>query len=94
MYAALRQVMQLHKARLGLDAGKSTGEALWSFVPPVHFRRKPLVETALNAWSTARLARTMEQLADAAFNVRKTPALADALTQRALLSIAQSARRR
>jgi DNA polymerase III subunit delta len=94
MYAALRQVMQLHKARLGLDAGKSSDEALWSFVPPVHFRRKPLVETALNAWSTARLARTMEQLADAAFNVRRSPALADALTQRALLSIAQSARRR
>ena len=94
MYAALRQVMQLHKARLGLDGGKSTDEALWSFVPPVHFRRKPLVETALNTWSTARLARVMEQLADAAFNVRRTPALADALTQRALLSIAQSARRK
>jgi DNA polymerase III subunit delta len=94
MYAALRQVMQLHKGRLSLDAGKSADEALWSFIPPVHFRRKPLVETALNAWSTARLARTMEQLAEAAFNVRRTPALADALTQRALLSIAQSARRK
>jgi DNA polymerase III subunit delta len=97
MYATLRQVLQLHKARIGLDAGKSTDEALWSFVPPVHFRRKPLVEAALNAWSAARLARAVEQLAEATLNVRRLRApideLATPLTQRALLSIAQSARR-
>jgi hypothetical protein len=36
----------------------------------------------------------MEQLGEAALNVRRTPALAEALAQRALLSIAMAARRR
>jgi DNA polymerase-3 subunit delta len=91
---ALRHVMQLHKARLVVESGKSTDDALYSFIPPVHFRRKPLVESALANWSTARLQRVMEQLADASLNVRRTPALADALSQRALLAIAMTARRK
>jgi DNA polymerase-3 subunit delta len=36
----------------------------------------------------------MGQLAEAALNVRRTAALSDALAQRALLSLAVSARRR
>ena len=42
----------------------------------------------------ARLERAMGQLAEAALNVRRTAALSDALAQRALLSLAVSARRR
>jgi DNA polymerase III subunit delta len=97
LYGALRQVVQLHKARLSLDAGKSADEAMWSFVPPVHFRRKPLVEAALKGWTAPRLARAMEQLAEATLNLRRLRSpvddLATPLAQRALLSIAQSARR-
>ena len=94
MFAAVRQVMQLHKARLALENGDSTDEALRVFIPPVHFRRKSLVEAALRNWSSARLGKLMEQLAEAALNVRRTPGLSDALAQRALLSIAMAARRR
>ena len=94
MYAAQRQVMQLHKAKLAIEAGAGADEALGSFIPPVHFRRKPLVEAALKAWSAARLERAMMQLADAALDVRRNYALADTIGQRALLSIAQTARRR
>ena len=43
-----------------------------SFVPPVHFRREPTVEAALNAWTAPRLERAMEQLAETALNVRRT----------------------
>jgi DNA polymerase III subunit delta len=97
LYAALRQLMQLHKARLALDSGRSADEAMWSFVPPVHFRRKPQVEAAIKAWSAPQLARAMEQLAEAAFNVRRFRApvddLATPLAQRALLSIATTAKR-
>ena len=92
MFAAVRQVMQLHKARLALENGDSTDEALRVFIPPVHFRRKSLVEAALRNWSSARLGKLMEQLAEAALNVRRTPGLSDALAQRALLSIAMAAR--
>jgi DNA polymerase-3 subunit delta len=91
--AALRHVAQLHKARLAIEAGERTEAALYSFIPPVHFSRKPLVESALTAWTSARLARAMELLAEALLNVRRTPALADALGQRALLQVAMTARR-
>jgi DNA polymerase-3 subunit delta len=95
--AALRHVMQLHKARLSLDAGQSMDEALYSFVPRIHFRRETPVTGALRAWSEPRLARAMEQLAEAALAVRRLRSpvddLATPLAQRALLSIARSAPR-
>jgi DNA polymerase-3 subunit delta len=91
---ALRHVTQLHKARLAVEEGKSTEAALYGFIPPVHFRRKSSVEAALANWSAPRLLRVMEQLAETALNVRRTPALADALSQRALLAIAMTARRK
>lgn len=91
--AALRHVTQLHKARLAIEAGERTDAALYGFVPPVHFRRKQAVEAALAAWPSSRLARAMDQLADAMLNMRRTPALADALGHRALLQVAVTARR-
>jgi DNA polymerase-3 subunit delta len=91
---ALRYVTQLHKARVALDAGDDTYAAMRSFIPPVHFRRETTVQTALKAWTAPRLERAMGQLSEAALNVRRTAALSDALAQRALLSLAVSARRR
>jgi DNA polymerase-3 subunit delta len=91
--AALRHIMQLHKARLALDEGQSIDQVVWSFVPPLPPRRKSPVEAALKAWTAPRLTKAMEQLADAALDVRRTPALSEALAQRALLSVTQSARR-
>jgi DNA polymerase-3 subunit delta len=91
---AVRYVTQLHKARVALDAGENTFAAMRSFVPPVHFRREDQVKATLNTWTEPRLSRAMEQLAEAAFNARRTPKLAAALAQRALLTIAQQGRRR
>jgi DNA polymerase-3 subunit delta len=91
--AALRHVMQMHKARVAIEAGERTEAALYSFIPPLHFSRKPLVEAALKAWSLPRLERTMDQLAEALLNVRRTPALSDALGQRTLLQVAMTAKR-
>ena len=91
---ALRYVTQLHKARVALDAGEDTYAAMRSFVPPVHFRREAVVQAALSSWTAPRLQRAMEQLADTALNIRRTSALADSLAQRAMLSLAVSARRK
>jgi DNA polymerase-3 subunit delta len=91
---ALRYVTQLHKARLALDAGEDNYTAMRSFIPPIHFRREPMVQAALKAWTAPRLERAMEQLAETALSVRRTAALADPLAQRALLSLAVSARRK
>lgn len=91
---AQRHVAQLHKMRLALDDGARAEEAMMRTPPPVHFSRQPLVATALRAWSAPRLVRAMQQLADAALETRRQPALAQALAQRTLLALAMTARRR
>src|SRR5581483_1100625 len=91
---ALRQLAQLHRLRLMMDEGASAASAVEGARPPLHFRRKPLVEVALKAWTSARLLRVMQQLADAVLETRKQPALAGAVAQRTLLAIAVNARRR
>jgi DNA polymerase-3 subunit delta len=92
--AALRQLTSLHKMRLAVEAGAGAMQALDAAQPPIHFSRKPLVETALKTWTATRLVRAMAQLAECALEVRRQPALADAMAQRAVLSIASAARRK
>lgn len=94
MSGALRHVAQLHKMRLMLDNGDSAEFAMMRGAPPVHFSRTARVGAALRAWNGGRLLRAMQQLSEAALDTRKQPALADTIAQRALLSIAVSAKRR
>ena len=89
--AAQRQVAQLHKWRTAIEAGRSI--SLNSVQPPLPFRRRPLVEAALKAWTAARLAVAMAELANATLDSRRRPALADTIAERALLTIAVGARR-
>src|SRR5262249_11347776 len=91
---ALRQVMQLHKARLALEEGVSITEATNVIQPFVHFSRKPAVEAALRSWTSARLERVMAQLAEALLESRKQAGLAEVIAQRTLLSLAVNARRK
>jgi DNA polymerase-3 subunit delta len=92
--AAIRQVANLHKMKLAVDAGDSIEFAMMRSAPPVHFTRKKELETALRVWSPPRLLRAMAQLADASLDMRRNSALAEAIAQRTLLSLAVSARRR
>ena len=92
--AALRQVERLHAIRLTIEGGIAVSQAVEQMQPPVHFRRKPLMEQALKSWTSARLERAMTALADASLEVRRNPALAEAIAQRAMLQVATAARRR
>jgi DNA polymerase-3 subunit delta len=92
IFALARQIGILHRARLAVEDGTSVGQQLDSMF--VHFSRKAAVEAALKAWTAARLARAMQQVAEAQLESRRQPALADAIMQRALLSLAVTARRR
>src|SRR5580698_524242 len=56
-FAAQRQVAQLHKWRTAIETG--AGFSLDAAQPPLHFRRKALIETALKVWSAGRLATAM-----------------------------------
>ena len=90
-FAAQRQLAQLHKWRTTIESGAPF--SLDGLQPPLHFRRKNLVEAALKQWSAARLAAAMAELADAVLASRRTSALAATVAERALLSIAVKARR-
>jgi DNA polymerase III subunit delta len=92
--AALRQVVRLHKMRLAIERGDSAENAMRRGAPPVHFSRTAQVGTALKFWSSARLQRAMQQLADATLDSRRQAVLAEAIAHRALLSLSVSAKRR
>src|SRR5580704_9338096 len=91
LFAAQRQVAQLHKWRLAIEDG--TPFSLDAVQPPLHFRRKDFIGAALKAWSAARLAATMAELADAVLDSRQRPLLGDTIAERALLAIAANGRR-
>jgi DNA polymerase III subunit delta len=90
-FAAQRQLAQLHRWRMAIESGAPF--SIDSMQPPLHFRRKTLVEAALKQWNAARLLAAMTELAEAVLASRKTPALADTIAERALLSLATKARR-
>jgi DNA polymerase-3 subunit delta len=90
-FAAQRQLAQLHKWRTAIEGGAAL--SVDSVQPPLHFRRKALVETALRQWNAVRLATAMAELANAVLASRRTPSLAETIAERALLSIAIKARR-
>ena len=80
--------MRLRSRRAEASVRWSNGAAADSFPP------KAVIETALRAWTAERLARVMAQIAEAALEVRRQPNLADAIAQRAVLSLASAARRK
>jgi DNA polymerase-3 subunit delta len=82
---------QLHKWRSAMEQGAAF--SLDAVQPPLHFRRKTLVEAALKLWNAARLTTAMAELADAVLESRRRPALADTIAERALLAIAANGRR-
>jgi DNA polymerase-3 subunit delta len=91
LFNAQRQVAQLHKWRTVIEQGGHF--SLDAAQPPVHFRRKTLVDAALKMWSAARLVGTMAELAEAMLESRRKPTLADTIAERALLAIAVNGRR-
>jgi DNA polymerase-3 subunit delta len=88
-FAVQRHLAQLHKWRTAMEAGELS--SVDRAMPPVHFSRKELVGAALQRWNAARLGDAMAELADAVLTSRKTPAVAQAVVERALLSISRQA---
>ena len=92
--AAQRQAAWLHKSALAIAEGTPLSTVLDGGFPRLHFSRKGAVETALRHFNAARLAAVIDQLVTAALDMRKQPAIAAAIAQRALLSVAVNARRK
>lgn len=89
--AALRQIERLHVLRLEVESGTSAAAVVESVQPAIHFRRKPLVEAALKAWTAERLLKAMTMLAEASLNARLESDLGETIAQRALGMIARGA---
>lgn len=92
--AAQRQAAWLHKSALAVAEGTPVATLLDSGFPRLHFSRKANVEIALKQFSATRLLSIIDQLAIAALEMRKQAALAAAIAQRTLMSIAVNAKRR
>jgi DNA polymerase-3 subunit delta len=89
--AALRQIERLHTLRLTVESGTSVSATVEQMQPPIHFRRKTLIEAALKAWTSERLARAMSMLAQASLDARKQSDLGETIAHRALMLIARGA---
>jgi DNA polymerase-3 subunit delta len=91
LFAAQRQVAQLHKWRTAIEAG--SGFSIDAVYPPINFRRKDTIAATLKLWTAARLLTAMAELADAVLQSRRNADLADTIAERALLAIAANTRR-
>jgi DNA polymerase III subunit delta len=60
----------------------------------LHFRRKPIVERALAAWTSADIGRETNRINAAILQSRQRPALEDSIARQTLLSTALQAKRR
>ena len=83
----------LHLALGLMEKGTPQNQALTSFRPPLHFRRKPLVEEQMRLWSAKKVARALAILNEAEYLSRGVAAgLSQAQAGQALLRIARAAR--
>ncbi|MFZ5691374.1 MAG: DNA polymerase III subunit delta [Pseudomonadota bacterium] len=92
--AALRHLASLHRMRVAVDDGVPISGAVEGARPPIHFRRKTAIEAALRAWTAPKLADAMNALADALLQTRLQADLAGAIAQRALMTLATTARKK
>jgi len=87
----LLHLQRLHRARLGVEAGQSVGQAVNALRPPVFFRRMEAVSRAVAAWTPARLRAALAGLAEAERSCKQTGAPAELIVQRLMLAVAQHA---
>lgn len=90
--AVLRQGLTLLAHRSEIEAGKPV-ESVMETWRGLHFRRKPAVASALKLWSGERLISAIRRLDAALLQTRRDAGMAHAITARALLQLALSARR-
>lgn len=92
--AALRHLSNLHRMRAAIDDGQSITGAVEGARPPIHFKRKPAIETALRVWTGAKLLDAMSALADALLQTRLQSNLAETIAHRTLMTLATAARKK
>jgi DNA polymerase-3 subunit delta len=91
---AVRHIANLHRLSLEIERGRSISTVIERAQPPIHFRRHKRTERALARLTPDDFAQVLVALGKASLAARRQPSLADALAERALLSLARTGRRR
>lgn len=95
LQACLRQFQQLDAMRTEMDDKKvQAPQIMQTLGRGVHFRRKPVVERALRAWTQSDLSRESARLNAAILQTRQRPALESEIALTTLLSTTLQAARR
>lgn len=91
--AVIRHFQRLHLAAGHLGAGKTPDQAMAALKPPVFFKARDTFRAQLGRWPNDRLARALDMLTEAELECKSSGPPATAVCRRALLRIAQAARR-
>lgn len=91
--AALRHALLLQRTRLEVDGGRPVSVAAQAAIGfGLFFKRKPAFERQLKGWTSQKLMRAIETLAEAVARGRRDARLMQAIAMRALWSVARAAR--
>lgn len=87
LQGCLRQFQLLDLMRADMDERRiSATDALNAHARHMHFRRKPIVETALKAWTSAAISNEMNRLQAAILQSRQRASLEDTIALQTLLA--------
>ena len=89
---ALAHLQKLHMARLHVDNGASSSEAIRTIRPPVFYKNVSLVTKSLTSWSADKLLKGLDEARKAELASKQTGSIPDLLTRRFLYGIARLAR--
>lgn len=92
--AAIRHFNFLHRARAARERGEAADAIVGRAVPPVFYKRRPMVIREIEAWRLPAIERAMAGLDRAMVDSRLRGAIADEVVGQALLMIAAMAARR
>ncbi len=95
LQGCLRQFQLLELMRAEMDEKRvPAAQAMATLGRHLHFRRKPIVENALRAWTGPAIRRETQRLQAAILQSRQRPALEDTIAMQTMLAtVLQSARR-
>jgi DNA polymerase III subunit delta len=90
--ALLRHLQRLHLLAARIAGGGSIEEAIRAARPPIFFKAQDSYRRQLQRWSTARLARALERIAEAEFRMKLTGLPAETICREAMFALASEAR--
>jgi DNA polymerase-3 subunit delta len=90
--AAARHLLRLHETRGRMNDGKSLDQAMTGLRPPPFFKVKTRFQHQASTWSEALIARGLDVLNEAEMHAKSTDMPAEAVAERALMQITQTAK--